>query len=242
MSNSIHVRYEILRTLRNPLTLGFTLGLPLVVFLAIAGTNRHGTLQGISVTLYFMGAMAAYGAMLAAVQPGARIALDRSKGWTRQLRITPLRSGIYFFAKILAAYLVVLVILSALFVAGTALGAHMAGVRWLELAALLLIGLAPFVVLGIALGHLLTPASLSAVVGGLVAVLAMLGGAFGPLFTHGAMLSLVKLLPSYWLVQASRVSVGGGGWPVEAWLVVLSWTAAMILLALAAYRRDTARV
>ena len=166
MSNSTHMRYEFLRTLRNPLTLGFTLGLPLVVFLAIAGTNRHGTLQGISVTVYFMGAMAAYGAMLAAVQPGARIALDRSKGWTRQLRITPLRSDVYFVAKILAAYLVVLVILSALFLAGTALGAHMAGVRWLELAALLLVGLAPFVVLGIALGHLLRPDSLSAVVGG----------------------------------------------------------------------------
>lgn len=236
------MRYEFLRTLRNPLTLGFTLGLPLVVFLAIAGTNRHGTLQGISVTVYFMGAMAAYGAMLAAVQPGARIALDRSKGWTRQLRITPLRSDVYFVAKILAAYLVVLVILSALFLAGTALGAHMAGVRWLELAALLLVGLAPFVVLGIALGHLLRPNSLSAVVGELVAILAMLGGAFGPVFTSGTMLSLVKLLPSYWLVQASRVSVDGGGWPGEAWMVVLSWTAAIILLALAAYRRDTARV
>jgi ABC-2 type transport system permease protein len=241
MSNALHMRYEVVRTLRNPLTLGFTVGLPLVVFLAIAGTNRHGTLQGISVTLYFMGAMAAYGAMLAAVQPGARITLDRSRGWTRQLRITPLRTGAYFGAKILAAYLVVLVTLLALFAAGTAMGANMPTGRWLELAALLLVGIAPFVVLGVALGHLLTPDTLTAGVGGLVAVLAMLGGAFGPVFTSGAMLTTVKLLPSYWLVQASRVTVGGG-WPGEAWVVVLSWTAAMILLALAAYRRDTARV
>jgi ABC-2 type transport system permease protein len=242
MNSATHVRYEILRTLGNPLTLGFTLGLPLVVFLVVAGTNRHGTVEGISVPLYFMGAMAAYGAMLAAVQSGGRIALDRSKGWTRQLRITPLRTRTYFVAKVFAAYLVALVSLAALFAAGTAMGVHLGGGRWLELAALLLVGLAPLVVLGIALGHLLTPDSLTAGVGGLVAVLAMLGGAFGPVFTSGTMLSVVKFLPSYWLVQASRVSVGGGGWPGQAWAVVAGWTVVFALGALAAYRRDTGPV
>jgi ABC-2 type transport system permease protein len=242
MSGAVHVRYEILRTLRNPLTLGFTLGLPLVVFLAVAGTNRHGTIEGISVPLYFMGAMATYGAMLAAVQPGGRITLDRSKGWTRQVRITPLPTRTYFVAKILTAYLVASVSLAVLFAAGAALGAHMAGGRWLELTALLLVGLAPLVVLCIALGHLLTPDSLPAGVGGLVALLAMLGGAFGPVFTGGVMLSAVKLLPSYWLVQASRVGVGGGGWPGEAWVVVAGWTVALVLVARAAYRRDTAPI
>jgi ABC-2 type transport system permease protein len=242
MKSATHLRYEILRTLRNPLTLAFTLGLPLVVFLVVAGTNRHKTVEGISVPLYFMGAMAAYGAMLAAVQSGGRIALDRSKGWTRQLRITPLRPRTYFVAKVFAAYLVALVSLAALFAAGNAMGVHLGGGRWLELAALLLVGLAPLVVLGIALGHLLTPDSLTAGVGGLVAVLAMLGGAFGPVFTSGTMLSVVKFLPSYWLVQASRVSIGGGGWPGQAWAVVAVWTVAMILIASLAYRRDTGPV
>jgi ABC-2 type transport system permease protein len=242
MSAVTHVRYELVRTVRNPLTLSFTLGLPLVVFFAVAGTNRHGTVEGASLPLYFMGAMAAYGAMLAAVQPGARITMDRSKGWTRQLRITPLRTRTYFIGKVLAAYLVASVSVVALFVAGTTLGAHMGGGRWLELAALLLIGLAPLVVLGIALGHLLTPDSLTAGVGGVVVLLALLGGAFGPVFTSGTMLSVVKLLPSYWLIQAGRLTVRGGGWPAEAWVVIAVWTAAMILVAVGAYRRDTARV
>jgi ABC-2 type transport system permease protein len=218
------------------------LGLPLVVFLAVAETNRHGTIEGAPVPLYFMGAMAAYGAMLAAIQPGARITLDRSKGWTRQVRITPLRTSTYFVSKVLAAYLVALTSVAALFGAGAAVGAHMADGRWLELAALLLVGLAPLVALGVALGHLLTPDSLTAAVGGTVALLAMLGGAFGPVFTNGTMLSMVKLLPSYWLVQASRLTVRGGGWPAEAWLVIAAWTAAMTVVAVAAYRRDTARV
>jgi len=100
--NATHVRYEILRTFRNRLTLGVTLALPLVVYYAIASENRHGTVSGISFPLYFMTGMAAYGAMFAAVSPGAHLALDRSRGWVRQLAITPLRARSETIAKVLA--------------------------------------------------------------------------------------------------------------------------------------------
>jgi ABC-2 type transport system permease protein len=242
MSSTTNVRYEVLRTLRNPRSLSITVGLPLVLFFAVAGANRHAHVEGISFPLYFMGAMAAYGAMYAAVQPGARIALDRSKGWTRQLRITPLRTRTYFLSKVLAAYLVALMSLVALFLAGTSFGVHMAAWRWLEMAGLLLVGLGPLVVIGIALGHLLAPDSLTPAIAGVVVLLALLGGVFGPLFTHGTMLSVAKLVPSYWLVQASRVAVGGGAWPGEAWAVIAAWTAVMVSVAVFAYRRDTARI
>ena len=185
MSASTHVRCEILRTVRNPRTLGITLGLPLVLFFAVAGANRHAHVEGISFPLYFMGAMAAYGAMFAAVQPGARIALDRSTGWTRQLRITPLRARTYFASKVLTAYLVALASLVALFLAGTTFGVHMAAARWLEIGGLILIGLAPLVVIGVALGHLLAPDSLAPAIGGVVVLFALFGGAFGPLFKTG---------------------------------------------------------
>jgi ABC-2 type transport system permease protein len=242
MNSATHVRYEILRTLRNPRSLGITLALPLVLFFAVAGANRHARVEGISFPLYFMGAMAAYGAMFAAVQPGARIALDRSKGWTRQLRITPLRTRTYFISKVLSAYLVGLVSLVALFLAGTSFGVHMAAGRWLEMGSLVLVGLAPLVAIGIALGHLLAPDSLAPAIAGVVVLFALFGGAFGPLFTHGTMLSVVKLLPSYWMIQAPRMAIGGRGWPLEAWAVIAVWTVAMILIASVAYRRDTSRV
>ena len=67
MSPATHLRYEILRTLRNPRSLGITLALPLVIFFAVAGAGRGARVEGISFPLYFMGAMAAYGAMYAAI-------------------------------------------------------------------------------------------------------------------------------------------------------------------------------
>ena len=83
----------------------------------------------------------------------------------------------------------------------------------------------------------LTPA-----IAGIVVIFALFGGVFGPLFHRGTMLSVVKLLPSYWLVQASKVAVGGEGPSGEAWAVTAAWTAAMVVVAVLAYRRDAARV
>jgi hypothetical protein len=49
-------------------------------------------------------------------------------------------------------------------------------------------------------------------------------------------------VPSYWLVQASHVAIGGQAWSATAWLVVAAWTILASALALRAYRRDTARL
>jgi ABC-2 type transport system permease protein len=241
MSGTVHLRYEILRTLRNRTTFAVTLALPLVLYYAVAPANRHSLADGISFPLYFMAGMAAYGAMFAAVVPGAHTAADRSSGWTREMRITPLRPGTYFSAKVVTSYLVAIPTLVLLYLAGTTLGVRLDATQWLKMTGLLLLGLAPFVVLGIIIGHLASSASLTPVVGGTVVLFALLGGGFGDYFTSGVMHTIVRLLPSYWLVQAGKVARGGGGWPAEGWLVVAIWVVALIPLAVLAYRRDTRR-
>ena len=55
-------------------------------------------------------------------------------------------------------------------------------------------------------------------------------------------LTIVKLLPSYWLVQAGKSASGGGDWPAEGWIVVAIWIVALVPLAVLVYRRDTSRV
>lgn len=242
MRSSTHVRYEILRTFRNRITLAVTLALPLVIYYSIASGNRHAISSGIAFPLYFMTGMAAYGAMFAAVSPGAHIAIDRARGWTRQTRITPLRARAYFAAKVLTAYLVALPALALLFGAGASLGVRLGAAQWLEMAGLLLVGLAPFVLMGLILGHLIAGDTLAPAVAGLVMLFALFGGAYGAFFDSGAMLTVVKLIPSFWLVQAGKAALRHGDWPAEGWIVVAAWTAALVPVAVVAYRRDTARV
>ncbi len=101
-----YTRFELLRTLRNVRLLVFSLGFPLILYLAIATPNRNehdfgGS--GISLPLYYMVGLVSFGAMTALISSGARIATERTDGWTRQLRITPMSAGAYFRAKILTA-------------------------------------------------------------------------------------------------------------------------------------------
>jgi len=54
-------------------------------------------------------------------------------------------------------------------------------------------------------------------------------------------LQITKALPSFWLVQTGKAARLGIVWPAEGWIVVAAWTAALVLLAVLAYRRDPTR-
>ena len=243
MRTSTYVRYELRRSFRNRRFFVFTIGFPLVLYLLIATPNRHdddlsGT--GISAPLYFMVGLAALGTMNAVVGGGARIAIERFLGWTRQLRLTPLSPRVYFGTKVASAYLSALLTIAVLYAAGISLGVSLSAWEWLRMTGLLLVGLLPFAALGIALGHLLGVEAVGPTIGGLSGLLGFLGGVWFPL-GDGVMRDIAQALPSFWLVEASHVSLGGPGWSATGWLVVAAWTAALSVLAVYAYRRDTSR-
>jgi ABC-2 type transport system permease protein len=194
------------------------------------------------VALYYMVGLASFGTMSSMLSSGARIAAEREVGWNRQLRITPLKPSVYLGAKVLTAYMLALLSMCALFVIGALLGVHLSASHWLELVGLMLLGLIPFAPLGIAIGHMLTPDSIGPALGGGISLLALLGGTWFPLGHSGFLFELARFLPSYWLVQASHVALGGAAWSARGWIVIAAWTVLLAALARLAYRRDTARV
>ena len=105
---------------------------------------------------------------------------------------------------------------------------------------LILIALIPFAAAGIFIGHKVTTESVGPAIGGGSAVLALVSGTWFPV-TSGFLHDLGQALPSYWLVQAGRVALGGGAWDATGWLVVAGWSVVMIGLAARAYRDDTGR-
>jgi ABC-2 type transport system permease protein len=242
--NRAYLRFEIRRTFRNRRFFFFSLGFPLVLYYMIAIPYRnHGDLKGtgLSAALYFMVGLAAFGAMNAMLSSGARIAGERAVGWNRQLRITPLSTRTYFRAKVLTGYLLAAVTLGALYAAGLTMGVSLSMHEWARMTALFAVGLLPFAALGIVFGHLLTPDSIGPAMGGTTAAFAILGGTWFPI-TSGTMKTIGEALPSYWLVQAGHVALGGQGWTSTGWIVVAVWTLAAALAARWAYRRDTKRI
>src|SRR5437764_106329 len=71
--------------------------------------------------------------------------------------------------------------LALLFIAGTTLGVHLSIGQWLHMTEFILIGLIPFAVLGILLGHLLNVESIGPSLGGITALFAFLGGVWFPI-------------------------------------------------------------
>ena len=244
MRRFVYIRCELLRTIRNRRYALAALGFPIVLYFLIAGPNKgeHDLGgSGLSAPLYYMVGLASFGAMNAMLSVAGRIATERTAGWNRQLRLTPLTARDYFRIKILTGYLTVLAALALLFLAGTTLGVRLGARDWLVMTGLILVGLVPFGALAVLLGHVITADAIGPAMGGLVALLAVLGGVWFPI-TGGALYDIGRALPSYWLVQASHVALGGQGWGRTGWLVVAGWTIVLGALARRAYRRDTARV
>jgi len=238
-----YLRFELLRTLRNRRIVVFSLGFPLVLYLLIAGPNRGEqdlAGSGIPATTYFMTGLLSFGTMNAILGVGARIAAERSAGWNRQLKITPLPPLAYLRAKVATGYVMSALTIAVLYIAGAALGVRLEAGRWVEMTVLVLVGLLPLAAIGVALGHVVTADSSGPAVGGSAALLAFLGGAWFPL-TDGVLRDIGQLVPSYWIVQAARTGVDGQPWPAKGWLVIGAWSVACAAVAAYAYRRDTER-
>jgi ABC-2 type transport system permease protein len=237
------MRSELLRAFRNRRFFILSIAFPLILFWVIVGPQKdEGSLSGtgIPAALYYMVTMAAYGGMIAVMSSGARIAAEREAGWTRQLRLSPLPVRTYFRTKVAVAYATAITAMLLLYASGLAEGVHLDAGRWLEMTGLIVLGLVPFAALGIVLGHLLTADSIGPALGGGAALVALIGGFWFPI-TSGFLHDVGQFLPSWWLVQASHVSLGGAGWPVEGWLVVAAWSALLAWAALRAYRADALR-
>jgi ABC-2 type transport system permease protein len=239
-----YLALEVRRAMRSPRFLIFTIGMPVVLFLLYVGifNNNHDP-KTVGV---LMVNMTCYGALTAAMFAGSRIALERAAGWQRQLRLTPLSGGGYLTAKGVTAMLlalpgVVLVPLVASLFEGVSLDAG----QWLRVTLGIWIAAIPFAVLGLLIGQVATAESMQPVMTVVMMVMALIGGIFIPIDAMpSGLLSVAKVLPSYWLGQIGRgavtsdLSVSLG----RAVLVLGVWTAALSVGVIRRYRRDSARV
>lgn len=251
MSTLVYTRFELLRTLRNRQSLIFSVAFPIVMYFLLAGPNKnnhnfggdatHHT--GLFAPQYYMVGLLSFGAMVAVLSGGARIAAERTLGWNRQLRLTPLSAGGYLRTKIITGYLMAAISIALMYAAGILLGVRLPIGNWLHMTALILVALIPFAALGVAMGHLLNDDAAGAALGIGASLFAFLGGTWFPITGSGLYVDFCQLLPSYWLVQAGHVGLGAPSpWNAKAWLVIGGWSAACAAFAVWAYRRDTKRV
>src|SRR5947208_5300317 len=135
---------ELRRTFRNPRYLIFSLSMPVVLFLLFSSGSGNDRIGGLSVPAYIMVSMATFGAMSGVFSTAGRIALERSTGWNRQLRLTALTGRQYVLSKAISGFSVAAPALVIVFLAGAlAKGVDLPALRWPAIGLSVLLGLLP---------------------------------------------------------------------------------------------------
>lgn len=113
---------------------------------------------------------------------GTGVASDRTLGWLRQLRVTPLAPSHAVVGRAISGSVTVLpTILTVLSAGGLVNGVRLAAWQWIALAVLLWIGALPFTLLGLGNGYRLTPQGTGVVNVTCLMGFAIVGGLWFPL-------------------------------------------------------------
>ena len=234
---------EARRRLRNRRAMIFSVLLPVAFFLMFTTTDYSSTPYGNgNVVANMMIGMALYGALMTTTGAGAAVSNERASGWSRQLRLTPLKPIAYITAKAIVGMLISVLAIGAVYAFGPYRHAQMPASAWITSALIIWLGSLVFVAFGLFVGYLLPSDNAMQVVGPLMALLAFLGGMFIPLTPGSTMDRIGSLTPMYGLHNLALWPMGGKTFSWWWMANVLTWLA--IFLGGAAWRmgRDTARV
>jgi ABC-2 type transport system permease protein len=243
--NPTMLRIELRRLLRNRRTVIFTLVMPVVFYLLFGVSQEYANESAGhgNVAAYIMISMAVYGAMLATTSTGASVSIERSLGWSRQLRLTPLAPAAYIAVKLLLALVVGLTSIVAVYGAGVVTSkADMPVHLWVETGLIAWVGSLVFAAFGLFMGYVLPGENVMQILGPALALLAFLGGLFVPLSPGSVMETIAKFTPMYGLNELVHAPLTGDAVQWTWVLNVAVWLAVFSVGALWRFRRDTARV
>jgi ABC-2 type transport system permease protein len=242
--NLTFLALEVRRLFRNRRTVILTLIIPVVLFV-LFNSGRRGALRaagGANYQALVMIGLAVYGAMLAATSGGAMVSIERALGWSRQLRLTPLRPPAYIAIKLLTAMTLGLISVLAVFVVAALSGVQLSIGVWVLSAALAWGGALVFAAFGLFMGYLLPTENVMQFIAPVLAVFAFLGGLFVPLsLLPSTIQDIAPYTPVYGVVSIARIPLLGTGLDPTWLLNVLLWTAAFAGGAMLLFRRDTRR-
>jgi ABC-2 type transport system permease protein len=236
--NLTFLRLEIRRMLRNRRTVIFTLIMPAAFFFMFGNGQSDPAARA-----YVLVSLGVYGAMLATTSGGAMVSLERAQGWSRQLRLTPLRPVAYIATKVVTAMVLGLAAVLVDFGIGAAAGVRLTTQQWIVCGLVAWLGALVFAAFGLFAGYLLPSENVMQILGPVLALLAFAGGLFVPLqFLDPGVRTVARLTPAYGLGELARQPLGSDpmNWGAMANLGI--WFVLFVAGAALLFRRDTRRV
>ncbi len=243
--NLTFLKLEIRRTLRNRRTMFFIVIMPAAFFLmfGLGQKNHEVGSSHVSAAAYALISLGVYGAMVATTSGGAMVSVERAQGWSRQLRLTPLRPPAYIALKVASAMVLALIAVLVDFVVGAVSGIDMPLRVWVLSGLGAWLGALVFAAFGLFMGYLIPAENVMQFLGPALGVLAMCGGLFIPLeFLPNLLATIAHFTPVYGVGEIARAPLTGDGVTMGAIANVVGWTAGFGIGAVFLFGRDTKRV
>lgn len=236
-------RYEFIRLLRTRSFSFSIVGFPVVFYLFFGIImNRGQQIGAISVAKYVLASYAVFGTVGAALFGiGVGLAADLAAGWLDLKRASPMPPLAYVLAKCCSAVFFGILIVSVLALMGITLGhVSLSLAEFVRMIALTIVGVIPFVCMGLALALLVPFSSAPGITNMIYLPMSFCGGLWVPLmFLPHFMQTIAVLMPTYHLGQLMLGAFGyaSTGTALRHWYGLLGFTLLMLGIAASALRR-----
>ncbi len=239
------MRAQLLQLLRSPIYSMFSLALPIIFWLFFGLPNAHQTIAGVNGGAYLLASFGAYAvANVMLFTFGINIAVERGRKQDLLMRATPLRPAVHLAARVVAAVVFALaaLLLLSLFAVVTG-GVRLAPGQWVALVTRLLVGSLPLLMLGFAIGYLVSSNSAAAVVNLIGLPMFFASGIFLPVSQLPSFIrAIAPYLPTYRYGQLAWGAIGAPADPASTDLLWLAgYTLLFLAITLRAYRLEESR-
>lgn len=232
------------KVLTNPYNLGFSLALPIVIYLMFGVGKEYSSIwvgHG-NVASSILASMALYGVMLTSSSLGANVSLERSNGVSRLFALTPISTVAQIVARLTAAFFLSAVTILITYSIGYATGSRMEPLVWLMTGALIVVASTMATAIGLAAGFAVRTDGAFAASSMVILIGAFLSGMFLPLDQMGSFFqTIAPYAPLYGPLQLVMSPIYGA--EIKAWWIVslVAWMLFFVAIAVWGQRRDTAR-
>lgn len=200
---------ETLRILRNPYYLFWSLFMPIIFYILFTKVFNPAPTDDNLYQAHFLMSMTVFSVMGSGIMIlGIRLVEERKQGWALFMRVTPLSSQAYFFAKMVGQMLIHVFSIIVIFIAGAVINSvSLSLIEWLFSGMWILIGSVPFLVLGTLVGCLKKVDTATGISNVLYMLLAIMGGLWMPMEVLPGFIQKIGVwLPSY--------NLGNGAWEI----------------------------
>lgn len=232
------------KVLTNPFNLGFSLALPIVIYLMFGVGKEYSDIwvgHG-NVASTILASMALYGVMLTSSSLGANVSLERANGVSRLFALTPISTFAQIVARLLASFFLSAITILITYGVGYATGARMEPLVWIATGGLIVVASTMAAAIGLAAGFAVRTDGAFAASSMVILISAFLSGMFLPLEQMGSFFqTIAPYAPLYGPLQLVMSPIYGAD--IEAWWMasLLAWMLFFVAIAVWGQRRDTAR-